>query len=248
MDLEKPLVIDIGFFQVTWYALIIIAAILIGLWVAKREGQKKGFSDDFLIDVALYTIPLAIVGARLYYVFFQWQYFSGNPIEILATWQGGLAIHGGIAGGVIGAWILCKKRRKNFWILGDVLAPSLILGQAIGRLGNYLNQEAFGYPTDLPWGIYMHGAYRHPTFFYEMFWNLIVFFFLLWYRRKNEISGRIFWAYLGLYSAGRFFIEAFRTDSLMLGPFRIAQVVSIILILGAVIYFYQTKRLRRDGV
>jgi phosphatidylglycerol:prolipoprotein diacylglycerol transferase len=213
-------------------------------------------SIEFIYDLFFYMLISAIVGARLYYVIFSWDQYRNNMAEIFAFWHGGLAIHGAIIGGIVSALIHTHLKGVSFWQVADICAPSLILGQAIGRWGNFFNQEAFGGPTNLPWGIFIDKAHRplhyiqqthfHPTFLYESLWNFCVFLFLLWVRRKRSIiSGDVFLAYLMLYSTGRFWIEGLRTDSLMFAGFRIAQIVSLSLILLASITLIQRHRGKR---
>lgn len=229
--------------EIRWYGLLIALAVLIGSMLALREAKRKGMKEETLIDFLLFAVPAAIVGARAYYVVFMWDYYSKNPDQILNIRSGGLAIHGVILGGTITAIIFAKIRKINFWNLADIVAPSLILGQAIGRWGNFANNEAHGSPTDLPWGILVDGVKVHPTFLYESLWNLLVFFFLLWYRRKKAtVEGEVFILYLMLYSAARFFIEGLRTDSLMIGPFRTAQLMSIVIIAIGAVFLNIRKR------
>ncbi len=234
----NPIAFKIGpYITVYWYGILIGLAILLGVYLALREAEKQGVNTEHFFNVLLVVLPAAFIGARLYYVAFNWDYYSQYPLEIPATWHGGLAIHGGIIGGILGGVFLLRKYGINFWQAADLVAPSLILGQAIGRWGNFFNQEAYGYevdPATLPWAMYIDGAYRHPTFLYESLWNFIVFFFLLWLRRRKGLRwGDVFISYAVLYSVGRFFIEGLRTDSLMLTPsLRAAQVVSALVVIG----------------
>lgn len=229
--------------EIRWYGLLIALAVLIGTVLALKEAKRKGVKEETLIDMLLFAVPAAIIGARAYYVIFTWDYYSKNPSQILNIRGGGLAIHGVIIAGALVAIIFAKVRKESFWNLADIVAPSLILGQAIGRWGNFANQEAHGGPTDLPWGIIVDGVKVHPTFLYESIWNLIVFALLLWYRRKKAtVEGEIFILYLMLYSVGRFFIEGMRTDSLMLGPFRVAQLISLTIITAGGAYLFWKKK------
>lgn len=234
--------------EIRWYGLLIASAVLIGTVLALKEAKRKGVKEETLIDMLLFAVPAAIIGARAYYVIFMWDYYSKNPSQILNIRGGGLAIHGVIIAGALVAIIFAKVRKENFWTLADIVAPSLILGQAIGRWGNFANQEAHGGPTDLPWGIMIDGVKVHPTFLYESIWNLLVFGFLLWYRRKKAtVEGEIFVLYLMLYSVGRFFIEGLRTDSLMLGPFRVAQLISLaIIISGGAYLIWKKKKIKAE--
>ena len=197
----------------------------------------------------LAAIPGGVIGARLFYVIFRWDYYSLHPLETVMIWEGGLAIHGAIIGGLLVGYIMTRHYKLPFVKLTDMVAPSFILGQAIGRWGNYFNQEAYGYPTNLPWAMYIAGAYRYPTFLYEFLWNLSIFLTLLWLRRQNNIqTGDIFLTYIGGYSVGRFIIEGLRTDSLMFGPFRTAQLVSAITIIAVIIYrfWWQPQHRQKD--
>lgn len=234
--------------EIRWYGLLIASAVLIGTILALKEAKRKGVKEETLIDMLLFAVPAAIIGARAYYVIFMWDYYSQNPSQILNIRGGGLAIHGVIIAGALVAIIFAKVRKESFWTLADIVAPSLILGQAIGRWGNFANQEAHGGPTDLPWGIIVDGVKVHPTFLYESMWNLLVFGFLLWYRRKKAtVEGEIFVLYLMLYSVGRFFIEGLRTDSLMLGPFRVAQIISLAIIaLGGAYLTWKKKKIKAE--
>ncbi|MHB8170689.1 MAG: prolipoprotein diacylglyceryl transferase [Thermincolia bacterium] len=238
-----PVAFSIGPVEVRWYGLLMALSLLVGVFLAQREAKRRGMDPDKILDLVIIGAPLSWLGARLYYVIFNWDQYSQNPLEIFMIWHGGLAIHGGIITAILfGIWF-ARKHKLNFWLLGDVVAPSFVLGQAIGRWGNYFNQEAYGYETNLPWAMYIDGAYRHPTFLYESVWNLGVFFFLLWLRTKDiSRKGIIFLSWLSFYSVGRFFVEGFRTDSLMLGPFRAAQIVSIIIFVVSIgVLFYRLK-------
>ena len=231
----NPIAFEIFGIQVAWYGIIISIGIILGVIVATKRAIKVGLHEETVIDMCLIAIPLAIIGARAYYVIFKWDYYSQNISQIFKIREGGLAIHGAVLAGVLGGYLFCKYRKIDFLTLADVCAPSLILGQAIGRWGNYFNQEAYGRPTDLPWAIEVNGQMVHPTFFYESMWNFVVFIFLIYYTKKKKFNGQIFLLYLALYSLGRFFIEGLRTDSLMIGPLRVAQLISISFIVIAVI-------------
>jgi phosphatidylglycerol:prolipoprotein diacylglycerol transferase len=241
------IIVEIGRFAIRWYGLLIACAVLIGTLLAQREARRRGEDPEELINVAVIAIIAALVGARLYYVIFNWHHYGSEPWwKIVAIWEGGLAIHGGLLAGVVVGMIWARRRKLPTFVYLDIVAPSLVLGQAIGRWGNFFNQEAFGTPTNLPWKLYIDPAHRpthlaeydyfHPTFLYESLWNLAVFglLFLLLRKRLEPYPGALFLSYLGLYSLGRLFIEGLRTDSLMLGPFRAAQVVSLLLILCSI--------------
>jgi len=217
--------------DIQWYAVIITSAMIIGVLFSIKDGEKQGFVGDHLLDLMLVALPLAIIGARAYYVIFNFEIYRDNIINIFNIRQGGLAIHGGLIGGFLGGYIISIKKKFNIFKVADVISPYLILGQAIGRWGNYINQEAHGGPTDLPWGIMVDGVKVHPTFLYESIWNIMVFFLLKKISKNKKYDGQMAATYLILYSVGRFFIEGMRTDSLMVGPLRTAQVISILLIL-----------------
>lgn len=241
--MTNPIAFQIGPFTVFWYGLIIGLGVVLAFILAIREGKRRGYAIDLFYDLIIFGVPAGIIGARLYYVIFQWSHYADNPLRVLYVWEGGLAIHGALIAGVIVGIFIAKRYQINFWDLADIAAPSLIIGQAIGRWGNFFNQEAYGYETSLPWAMYIDGAYRHPTFLYESIWNLLVFGFLLWLRRKKFIkSGEVFFAYLIGYSFGRFFIEGLRTDSLMLGSIRVAQLISVVLISISIIWMIYRRK------
>lgn len=233
--LMNPVAFRIFGIEVAWYGILISLGILFGILVATYRAKKEGLYDDIIMDLALVAVPVSVIGSRIYYVLFSWEFYKQNPREILNIRKGGLAIHGAIIAGILVGYLFCRYKKIGFWILADVCAPSIILGQAIGRWGNFINQEAHGGPTNLPWGIEIDGVKVHPTFLYESLWNLGVFVFLLYYSDKKKYDGQIFIFYLILYSVARYFIEGLRTDSLMLGSFRVAQLVSIFSIVIAVI-------------
>ncbi len=252
---------EIGPVAVRWYGLLIASSVLIGLALSRYLARRRQVDPELISDLAIWLVIGAIPCARLYYVAFQWDNYASNPGDILAIWKGGIAIHGAIIGGIIAALIFARLNKVQFWQLADLIAPSLILGQAIGRWGNFFNSEAFGAPTDLPWKLYIPPAsrppeyldfsYFHPTFLYESLWNLGVFallmvlFFRGLKRRPPLRLGTIFLTYLIAYSAGRVWIEGLRTDSLMLGPLRVAQVISLVEIAIGVLGLIWLYRLNR---
>ena len=223
--------LDLGGIQIYWYGIIIGLGVLLGLWIAIRESERRGLHKELFIDLILFAVPIAIICARIYYVIFQWSYYSQHPGEIIKIWNGGIAIHGALIGAVLTTIIFAKVRDVSFWKLVDIAAPSLLLGQAIGRWGNFMNQEAHGgevtraflenlhLPQFIIDQMYINGVYYHPTFLYESLWNILGVVVLLLLRRVNLRRGEIFLSYLIWYSIGRFFIEGLRTDSLMLTKF-----------------------------
>ena len=246
LGVVNPIAFDVFGLEIRWYGIFIALAMLIGSSFFLYKGKQIGVSENDLMDVVLVCLPSAIVGARLYYVFFyDFAYYVSHPLQIFNTRAGGLAIHGGVIFAVLAGFILAKKRKLPFLPLIDFVAPVLILGQAIGRWGNYFNQEAHGGPTDLPWGIMIDGVKVHPTFLYESLMNFGIFLFLMFLLNRKKFDGQLICLYMILYSVGRFFIEGLRTDSLMIGPLRVAQVISLILI-SAGIYFYTTLRKRAE--
>lgn len=223
--------------EVKWYALLITGSMLLGMALLLRQAKKEGFVGDHLLDVFLYALPLAIIGARTYYVLFHFEEYRGDLFEMINIRGGGLAIHGALLGAFAGGWIAVKKHRLQLLKTMDIFSPYVILGQAIGRWGNFINQEAHGGPTDLPWGIMVDGVKVHPTFLYESLWNIAIFILLLSVRKKKDFDGKMTAIYLIGYSVGRFFIEGLRTDSLMLGPLRAAQVISLtFIVIGALLW------------
>lgn len=243
-----PIFMKIGPLSVHWYGVIIGFGVMLGLYLALRECARRGVDKDYFIDLIFYAIPIAILCARAYYVIFEWDYYSQNPAEIPKIWHGGLAIHGGLIGAVLTAIVFSKIKGLSFWKLADIAAPSIILAQAIGRWGNFMNQEAHGgevsrqflenlhLPEFVINQMYINGTYYHPTFLYESLWNVTGFIILLLLRKVNLRRGELFLSYLIWYSIGRFFIEGMRTDSLMLTEsLRMAQVISLTIIAFAII-------------
>jgi phosphatidylglycerol---prolipoprotein diacylglyceryl transferase len=228
-------IFQIGWFRLKWYGLLIATAVLIGVNLSMRLAKSRQIDPEEIADLAIWLVLGAIPAARLYYVAFQWPTYARHPEQIIKIWEGGIAIYGAIIGGSIAAIIFAKLKQISFWQLADIVAPSLALGQAIGRWGNFFNSEAYGSQTDLPWRLYIpkEGDYFHPTFLYESLWNLLVFTILMWLfsndaRYHRLKTGSIFLVYLIAYGIGRFGIEGLRTDSLMFGSLRISQVISLV--------------------
>jgi prolipoprotein diacylglyceryl transferase len=239
----NPVAFTIFGVDIMWYGVLISTGVLLGVVFALRECKRIGFKEDNLLDFLLYAIPAAIVGARAYYVIFSWDFYSKNPDQIINIRNGGLAIHGALIVGVIVGVLFCKKRKIKVLELLDIVMPSVALGQAIGRWGNFINQEAHGGPTDLPWGIIVNGQKVHPTFLYESVIDFCIFLFLIWFRKnKKTTDGQVLGLYLILYSAGRFFVEGLRTDSLMFLGMRVAQLISLGSVMLGVILLVYLKR------
>lgn len=238
-----PVAFNLGPLSVRWYGIIIAVGILLGYFVAQRALVKAGLHKDTLVDIIFYSALFGFIAARIYFVIFQWPYYAENPSEIIKIWHGGIAIHGGLIGGFIAGVIVCKVKNLNPFQIGDIVAPSIILAQGIGRWGNFMNHEAHGgsvsrafleqlhLPNFIIENMYINGQYYHPTFLYESIWDVAGFIILVNVRKHLKL-GETFFLYLTWYSIGRFFIEGLRTDSLMLtSNIRVAQLVSILLIL-----------------
>ncbi len=249
-----PLVFQLGPLALRWYGLLIALAVLAGLALATRLGKARDIDPTQIADLLPLLVLGAVLGARLYYVVLEWRQYAANPMDALAIWRGGIAIHGALLGGILTTILFCRWRRQPFWPLLDVLMPAVALGQAIGRWGNFFNSEAFGLPTQLPWKLQIPAAnrpsefldqlYFHPTFLYESVWNLgVCLLLLLLFRaagrgRIQLPAGALSCVYLMAYSSGRVWIEALRIDPLCLfsqppfcaGGIRMAQLVSLLLI------------------
>lgn len=250
--------IEIGSWPIYWYGVIIATGAILGLYIVTKESNRLGMQKDLMVDLIVFAVPISILFARLYYVIFEWENYVGGPWwKVFAVWEGGLAIHGALIGAVVTAIVFARVKKISFWQLADIAAPGLILGQAIGRWGNFMNQEAHGGPMSqaayenfhqyLPDFIMnqmcIDGVMYYPTFLYESFWNILVLILLLYLRRRHPLRGELFLTYLMTYSVGRFFIEGLRTDSLyIVGQIRTAQLLSIVLIVAALaLLIYRRK-------
>lgn len=226
---------SIGSINIYWYAILIVLAFIIALIILKIKDGKFGIKFSDIFDLSLFVIPISIISARIYYIFFNFEYYVQNPIEILDLRNGGLAIYGGIIGGLITCYVFCKKRKINLLDLLDYIVPCLALGQSIGRWGNFINTEAHGIDTNLPWrmGIYEADKYMevHPTFLYESIITFALFIILSLVSKKRKYKGQITIIYLIIYSFARMIIEGLRTDSLMLGSIRISQLLSLAILI-----------------
>lgn len=247
--------------EIYWYGILIAAAFMTAILLALRECSKFGIEQDTIIDLVLFIVPSAIVGARLYYVIFAWDEFKDNIWSVFNTRRGGLALYGGVIASLLVAYLFARWKKIKVWKLMDFGVVYIPIGQAIGRWGNFVNQEAFGTNTTLPWGMtgdeireqlsYMKldgmnvnpDLPVHPTFLYESLWNIGVFIFLHWYRNRKKADGEVIFLYLILYGLGRFWIEGLRTDSLMLGNIRISQLLSLIFVVvfSFLLYFRRKK-------
>ena len=238
----NPVAFEIFGISIRWYGILIGCGMMIGAYIAMKEAKRQGFEEETLLDILIISLPCAIIGARAYYVLFNLSAYD-TIWEAINIRSGGLAIHGGVLAAVGSFWIYSRIKKLEFWKWLDIVAPSLILGQAIGRWGNFINQEAHGGPTDLPWGIMVDGMKVHPTFLYESIGNFIIFFILFKMRKTKKFDGQQIAWYMILYSVIRFFIEGMRTDSLYWGPIRVAQLISLVLIgLGVLILVLKGRK------
>ena len=261
--------IDIFGFRIAFYGIIIGIGILLGLQLAIQDAKRRGENPDIYVDFAIYGIVSAILGARIYYVVFSWDLYKNDLLQVFNIRGGGLAIYGAIIGSAITLYVYCKKKKQSFISMADTAVLGLLVGQILGRWGNFFNMEAFGGYTDSLFAMQIkselvnpsmitkdlidHIVYVgeipyiqvHPTFLYESFWNLLVLCFLLWYRKKKRFNGEIFFIYIGAYGLGRAFIEGLRTDSLLIPYTNIAisQVIGIVCVVAAavLIYIYSKK-------
>lgn len=237
----NPVALSFGFLHVTWYGIILGTATLAGLLFAIREGKRYHIAPEFFMDFMLIVIPSALIGARAYYVIFKWDEYRNNLAEIIMLWHGGIAIYGALIGGTIAAVVYVRKKGYNFWRIADICAPSLLIGQTIGRWGNFVNQEAYGgsveesflrgtlhLPDFIVNQMNVGGYFYHPAFLYESLWNLLGLALLLILRRQTQLRiGELFLSYFIWYSMGRFFIEGLRTDSLAIdGPFWLEKIMN----------------------
>ncbi len=245
----NPIAFSLGPIEVRWYGILIATGIILAFLVVQREMVKRGMHPDFLTDLLIWAVPISIISARIYYVIFSWGYYKDNLGEVIQIWNGGIAIHGALIGAFITTYVFTKIRGISFWKVVDIAVAGLLIGQIIGRWGNFMNQEAHGgavsenflNTTIIPDWIMnqmtIEGVTYHPTFLYESMWNLVGLVIILLLRKVALKRGEMFLFYLTWYSFGRFFIEGMRTDSLYGGVLRAAQVVSVVTIIGAIILF-----------
>jgi prolipoprotein diacylglyceryl transferase len=251
---------DIGPLRIHIYALCIITGIIVAVLWTNRRLTKRGAEPWVVIDIALLAVPLAIIAARVYHVLTHWDFYFGegaNPLSALYIWEGGIAIYGALIGGAVGAWLGCRWTGIRFWTFADALAPGLLLAQAIGRFGNWFNQELFGWPTDVPWGLEIdypnpawpiglpEGTLFHPTFLYEVIWNVAGVVVLVWAGRGVRLQwGRLFGLYLVWYSAGRIVWESIRIDpsDIILGLRTNVWAAILGVVIGLVILIVQKRR------
>lgn len=233
---------SIGDFDIYWYALIIAFGLSLAVGFALWQVRKFDLNADNILDVLLWGLPIGVICARAYYVIFRWEYYDSFS-EMINFRDGGLAIYGGVIGAFLVGFIYCKIKKVNMLALFDLASLGFLIGQSVGRWGNFVNAEAYGDFTDLPWGMTINGyGPYHPTFLYESLWNLIGFILLFLYARKLlKNHGEVFFLYLSWYGFGRFFIEGLRTDSLYLGDFRVSQLLAALLFVVGVACFILSR-------
>jgi len=238
----NPVALSIFGFDIRWYGILIAVGMLLAILTIYIRAPRHDINPERTIDLILVAVPLGIIGARLYYVFSNWEFYQGDFMKIIDVRAGGLAFHGGIIVGVLVAVLLCKIWLIRPLNLLDLTLPAVALAQSIGRWGNYFNQEAYGIPTDLPWAINVDGVMVHPTFLYESIWCMLLFLLLSFIDGRRLFEGQVFLLYGILYSFERFFVESLRIDSLMIGPFRTAQVVSLVVFVTFIIAYIIRSR------
>ena len=254
----NPVALKLGNLSVKWYGIIMAVAIILAVSMAIFEGRKRQIESDDFMDLLLWAVPLGYVGARIYYVIFEWHYYSQHLDEIIAIWNGGIAIYGGLLAGLAVLLVFCYKRMLPPFLMLDIITPGVMAAQILGRWGNFINQEAHGGPTTLAFLQSLHlpdfiinqmkigGVYYQPTFLYESFFNLIGLLIILLLRHRKHLfkQGEIFMLYLAWYSVVRFFVEGMRTDSLYLwGSIRVSQMLSVILLIVVIVLFIYRRRI-----
>ena len=253
----NPVAFKLGNLSVKWYGIIMAVAIILAVSMAIFEGRKRQIESDDFMDLLLWAVPIGYVGARIYYVIFEWNYYSQHLDEIIAIWNGGIAIYGGLLAGLAVLLVFCYKRMLPPFLMLDIITPGVMAAQILGRWGNFINQEAHGGPTTLAFLQSLHlpdfiinqmkigGVYYQPTFLYESFFNLIGLLIILLLRHRKHLfkQGEIFMLYLAWYSVVRFFVEGMRTDSLYLwGSIRVSQMLSVILLIVVIVLFIYRRR------
>lgn len=252
----QPVILKVGLFNLYWYGLLIVIAIFIGFWLTVRLAKKYQIKEEEIWNLSFYLVIFGLIGARIYHILSEIGYYWQEPLEVFYFWQGGLGIYGAIAAGVLVLYFFARKHQLSFWRLADILSPAMILGMAIGRWGNWFNQENIGQPTNLPWGIpidwqnrpleYLSNQYFHPAFLYQSIWNLFVFFILLfliiYIFQYKEKPGLIFAWFMILYSIGRFIIEFIRINPQpMIFNLRLAQIVAILMFISGGLILFRRK-------
>lgn len=233
-----------------WYGVIIAAGILVAYLYCMHIAKDSGLTKDNILDILIFGLPSSVICARIYYVVFEWDSYKNNLIDIFKIWEGGIAIYGAVIGACLSTYIYCRIKKISVSKAFDVGSYGLLIGQIFGRWGNFVNAEAYGSITDLPWRMELLdlGIAVHPTFLYESLWNLGVFIFLVLRRKKMKFDGEAFLWYITLYGLGRFWIEGLRTDSLFLGPLRISQcVAAVCVVIGIILLIVNNKKHKREA-
>lgn len=249
----NPIAFKIGPLSIRWYAICIVTGLVLAVYLAMREAPRKKIIPDDILDFIPIAFPLAIVGARIYYVIFDWGYYAKNPAEIFAIWHGGIAIYGGLITGAIVLYFFSQRKLINTLDFLDIAVPGVMIAQSLGRWGNFFNQEAYGavvkslnyLPSFMRNQMYIDGHYRQPTFLYESVWNLLGFALVMVARRKKNFlkRGEMTGFYLIWYGIGRMVIEGMRTDSLMFAGLRVSQWLSAVLVVaGIILVIYQRRK------
>ncbi|MBQ7001056.1 MAG: prolipoprotein diacylglyceryl transferase [Oscillospiraceae bacterium] len=240
LEVNPPRTLSIGPFTAHYYGLIIAIGLILAVVYACRRSKDFGLKEDDILDGVLWVTPFAIICARIYYVAFSWADYAANPISVLYIWEGGIAIYGGVIGAIIGMYAICKYKKIKFTTVLDLILMVFLIGQSIGRWGNFMNREAFGAATDsfFRMGLFNEKTqlweYYHPTFLYESLWNAVGFVLLAFLSKNRQYDGQIALGYAAWYGLGRTFIEGLRVDSLWWGPFRVSQVLAAVTCVTAV--------------
>lgn len=235
-----------------WYGIIIAAGIVLAVLYCRAAAKRAGENPDLISDLVIYAIPVSVIFARTYYVIFSWNDYKDNPKSIFYIWEGGIAIYGAVIGAVLTAWIFFRIKKRSVLKMFDICCMGLLIGQAIGRWGNFVNCEAFGGPCTFPWGMSINGdAPVHPTFLYESLWNAAGFLLLHFLNKRKPFDGFTFFSYITWYGIGRFFIEGMRTDSLYWGSIRVSQLVALLCALGGAAFLWANftrKRKEKENI
>lgn len=245
MGHPDPIAFTIFGIDIRWYGILIACGMMLAVLISCRRAPQHGIKDEDVLDIAIWMLPIGVIGARVYYVIFNLDYYR-TLSSMLDIRSGGLAIHGGLLFGALTVFLVCRHKKIDTLNVLDLFIPTVALAQSIGRWGNFFNGEAHGGPTDLPWGILVDGVKVHPTFLYESLWCLLLFFALSWFdKNRRTAHGQTMALYMIFYSLERFFVESLRTDSLMIGPLKQAQVISVCaMIAGVILYSYSSKHKR----
>lgn len=248
MKCLDPIAFTLFGISIRWYGVLISLGMILAMVVVIKRANSYGIDPNKVLDIIIIAIPAGVIGARLYYVLFNWDFYQGDLYKIINIRGGGLAIHRGLIVGILAAVLLCLLWRIRILPALDLGMPGVAIAQAVGRWGNYFNKEAYGTPTDLPWAIIIEGQRVHPTFLYESLWNLGLFLFLIWFEKRKKYDGQVFLLYVMLYSIARFFIEGLRIDSLMFGPIRVAQGISAVAFVISLIILLLNKKSHRNMI